>query len=104
MGTQKNCLNETVLLSTKNICENRWVRKYSQFYGKELCLIRSTLTSLFLTEPPAWGSGRTIDDAGDSTPTSFKFRLTGAFFFSNDEQGQIREAGFIISKTNGSIV
>ena len=63
-----------------------------------------TLTSLFLTEPPAWGSGRTIDDAGDSTPTSFKFRLTGAFFFSNDEQGQIREAGFIISKANGSMV
>ena len=32
VGTQKNRLNETVLLSTLNICLNCWVRKYSQFY------------------------------------------------------------------------
>ena len=73
-----------------------------------LCLkivfIQTYVDFIYFTEPPAWGTGRTIDDAGDSTPTSFKFRLTGAFFFSNDEQGQIQEAGFIISKANGSIV
>ena len=34
MGTQKNCLNETVLLSTKNICLKLWVRKYLQFYAE----------------------------------------------------------------------
>ena len=27
VGTQKNRLNETVLLSTQNICLNCWVRK-----------------------------------------------------------------------------
>ena len=27
VGTQKNCLNETVLLSTQNTCLNYWVRK-----------------------------------------------------------------------------
>ena len=27
VGTQKNRLNETVLLSTQNTCLNRWVRK-----------------------------------------------------------------------------
>ena len=30
VGTQKNRLNETVLLSTKNICYKLWVRKYWQ--------------------------------------------------------------------------
>ena len=30
---QKNRLNETVLLSTKNICLNRLIRKYLQFYN-----------------------------------------------------------------------
>ena len=38
MGTQKNRLNETVLLSTQNICYNRWVRKYLQFYTENFCL------------------------------------------------------------------
>ena len=28
VGAQKNCLNETVLLSTQNICQKLWVRKY----------------------------------------------------------------------------
>ena len=32
MGTQKNGLNETVLLSTQNICQKLWVRKKLQFY------------------------------------------------------------------------
>ena len=31
VDTQKNCLNETVLLSTQNTCLNRWIGKYSQF-------------------------------------------------------------------------
>ena len=33
VGTQNNRLNETVLLSTQNICLKRRVRKYSQFYA-----------------------------------------------------------------------
>ena len=33
VDTQKNCLNETVLLSTQNICYNLWVRKHLQFYA-----------------------------------------------------------------------
>ena len=32
VGTQKNRLNETVLLSTQNICLNWWVRNFLQFY------------------------------------------------------------------------
>ena len=38
VGTQKNRLNETVLLSTQNICYNLWVRGYWQFYAENLCL------------------------------------------------------------------
>ena len=38
MGTQKNRLDETVLLGTQNICEKVWVRKYLQFYTQKLCL------------------------------------------------------------------
>ena len=38
MGTQKNRLNETVLLSTQTICLNCWVRKYLQFYSQKFCL------------------------------------------------------------------
>ena len=38
MGTQKNRLNETVLLVTQNICSNSWVRKYLQFYADFFCL------------------------------------------------------------------
>ena len=38
MGTQKNCLNETVLLSNQNTCLNRWIRKQSQFYAHKFCL------------------------------------------------------------------
>ena len=33
MGTQKNRLHETVLLSTQNTCLNWWIRKKSQFYS-----------------------------------------------------------------------
>ena len=34
VGTQKNCLNERVLLSIQNICYNWRIRKYLQFYAK----------------------------------------------------------------------
>ena len=33
MGTQKNRLNERVLLSTQNICLKLWVRKNLQLYA-----------------------------------------------------------------------
>ena len=36
MGTQKNRLNETVLLSTQNIYYNLWVRNYLQFYAEKV--------------------------------------------------------------------
>ena len=32
MGTQKNCLNETVLLGTQNICYKFKLRKYNIYY------------------------------------------------------------------------
>ena len=38
VGTQKNRLNETVLLSTQNICSNWWIRKYLKFYSQNFCL------------------------------------------------------------------
>ena len=34
VGTQKNRLNETVLLSIKNICLKFWLRKYLLFYAE----------------------------------------------------------------------
>ena len=38
VGSQKNCLDETVLLSTQTTCLNWWIRKYSQFYAQKFCL------------------------------------------------------------------
>ena len=38
VGTQKNRLIETVLLSNQNISSNLWVRKYLHFYTQKLCL------------------------------------------------------------------
>ena len=38
MGTQKNRLNETVLLSTQNVCLKQCVRKYLQFYADNFWL------------------------------------------------------------------
>ena len=38
VGTQKNRLNKTVLLSTQNICSNWWIRIYLQFYTQNFCL------------------------------------------------------------------
>ena len=54
MGTQKNRLNETVLLSTQNICLTLWVRKYLQFYTEMFCLSKPVLT----TRPNAYPGGR----------------------------------------------
>ena len=41
VGIQKNCLNETVLLSTQNICLKLWVRK---FYAENFCLSKPMRT------------------------------------------------------------
>ena len=38
MGTQKNRLNETVLLGTQNICLDCWERKYLLLYAQTFCL------------------------------------------------------------------
>ena len=32
------CLKEMALLSTQNICLNRWIRKLSNFYDQKFCL------------------------------------------------------------------
>ena len=60
MGTQKNPMNETVLLNTQNLCLKVWVRIYSQFYAYSIdatCLdpesyVRGgpTLTLFFLVD------------------------------------------------------
>ena len=46
VGTQKNRLIETVLLSTKNISLKLWVRKYLQFYAEEFCLSKLMIATL----------------------------------------------------------
>ena len=46
MGTQKNRLNETVLLSTKNICLKLWVRKYLQFNAEMFCYLNLCSTTM----------------------------------------------------------
>ena len=38
VGTQKNRLNETILLSTQNISSRCWISNYLQFYARKLCL------------------------------------------------------------------
>ena len=38
MGTQKNRLNKTVLLSTQNTCLNKWVRKQLKVYANKISL------------------------------------------------------------------
>ena len=38
MGPQKNHLNETVLLSTQNICQKLCVTKFYQFDAENFCL------------------------------------------------------------------
>ena len=43
MGTEKNPLGETALLSTQNKCQNQWVKKYSKFYAQSSCLSQTML-------------------------------------------------------------
>ena len=43
MGTQKNHLDETVLLGTQNICLKLRVGKYLQFYAQKFCLSKPIL-------------------------------------------------------------
>ena len=50
MGTQKNRLNETVLLSTQNKCYNGRIRKYSQFFFFSIYAIDNALNCCFLDE------------------------------------------------------
>ena len=40
VGSQKNHLNEIILLSTQNICLIRWVRNYLQYYALIFCLFK----------------------------------------------------------------
>ena len=49
MGALKNRLNETVLLSTQNICLELWVRKYLQFYAEIVCLSKPVVIVLALS-------------------------------------------------------
>ena len=46
MGTQKNRLDETILLSTQNICLKLKVRKYLKFYTEIFCLFKPVATVL----------------------------------------------------------
>ena len=48
VDTQKNRLNETVLLSTQNMCLNWLVRKYLQFYTRILCVSKPIYTWVLL--------------------------------------------------------
>ena len=50
-GTQKNRLNETVLLSTQNTYLNRWVRKKLHFFANKISIsgsMRVFLSSCFI--------------------------------------------------------
>ena len=40
VGTQKNRLSETILLSTQNISSRCWISNYLQFYAQKLCLYK----------------------------------------------------------------
>ena len=51
MGTQKNRLNETVLLSTQNICENGWLRKYLEFYAQKFCSSKPVILYISFRDP-----------------------------------------------------
>ena len=46
VGIQKNCLYETVLLSTQNTCLNEWVRKLLKSYANKISLSGSMEGSL----------------------------------------------------------
>ena len=46
MGTQKNRLHETVLLSTQNKCLNWWIRKYLQCYAHFFSILTYAIWNL----------------------------------------------------------
>ena len=48
MGTQKNRLNEAVLLKTQYKCLNWKIRKYSLLYTKLFCLLLNIMIYLFV--------------------------------------------------------
>ena len=53
LGTQKNRLDETVLLSPQNKCSSSWVRKYPQFYAHNFFLFFfSALYGWLFTDNP----------------------------------------------------
>ena len=54
MGTQKNHLNEMVLLSTQNKCSNWSIRNNSQFYTKIFHLPGSIMVILTVSQGPWW--------------------------------------------------
>ena len=69
MGTQKNRLNERVLLRTQNICLKLWVGKYLQVHAEIFCLSkpmptkakkRKCLVSGYPTNPNILGPTQTI--------------------------------------------
>ena len=60
MGTQKNRLDETVLLSTQNICPKIWVRIYLQFYAVNFCLPKP-MKYLCLKEGASLGDFSTVN-------------------------------------------
>ena len=66
MGTQKNRLNETVLLSTQNICLLLLVRKYLQFNAEFFCLSKP-VTLLIRATPHS-----NIRVSGESDGLSFE--------------------------------
>ena len=58
VGTQKNSLNQTVLLSTQNTCLNWWVRKYLQFCAHKISF--SGPMTLVIIESNLITSGSTL--------------------------------------------
>ena len=55
MGSQKNRLNETVLLRTQNICLKLWVRKYLQYIADFFVYLNQWVTF----KVPSYSSLRT---------------------------------------------
>ena len=51
VGTQKNRLNETILLNTQNKCLNWWIRRYSQFYTQCFFFISTYDHTLYVPIP-----------------------------------------------------
>ena len=56
MGTQKNHLNETLLLSTQNTCLNRWIRKKKKIPGRVAQSVMCLVADAKLTADPGVAS------------------------------------------------